>query len=491
MKKTFKHSNNDKASRRISPVLIAAIIVFVFCISSMIAAFLVDARHVKFYFTGSQTATVEYGETYKDPGVYAVTSGRLFGESTKHLDIEKSISGNADSLGTYEIVYTARWLFREYSASRTITVVDTTPPVITLVKDPDYVPSWFSGYEEEGFTATDNADGDITGKVKRTEFEDRIEYSVSDSSGNETTVIRTLDFLGYIPEIKLNGGDSLTVTAGLEFTDPGYAAVDMHGNDISNQVEVSGEVIPYLAGEYQLNYEIYNKEGDVVSSAVRLVTVVPAPRPETVRPDEKVIYLTFDDGPGPYTAALLDKLKELNIKVTFFVTNCYPKYQDMIGRAAREGHAIAVHTYCHNYNKIYASEEAYFDDFFAMQEVIKEQTGSYTKLFRFPGGSSNTVSRFNEGIMTRLSTAMTDMGYTYFDWNVSSGDAGETTKTDKVVSNVTDGCGGRQINIVLQHDIKDFSVNAVEKIVKWGLQNGYTFRALDETSPTAHHGIAN
>ena len=127
----------------------------------------------------------------------------------------------------------------------------------------------------------------------------------------------------------------------------------------------------------------------------------------------------------------------------------------------------------------------------AAEELIREQTGAYTSLFRFPGGSSNTVSRFNPGIMSRLTKCMMDMGYVYFDWNVSSGDAGGTTETDQVLANVVNGCSGRSASVVLQHDIKGFSVNAVEQIILWGQRNGYAFAPLEANSPTAHHGVNN
>lgn len=210
-----------------------------------------------------------------------------------------------------------------------------------------------------------------------------------------------------------------------------------------------------------------------------------------VTTEQKTIYLTFDDGPSPYTDALLDVLAKYNAKATFFVTATFPEYEDCIGRAYREGHAIGVHTASHDYYSIYASEEAFFKDFFIVEDIIYGQTGKYSRLFRFPGGSSNTVSRFNPGIMSRLAKAMTDMGYKYFDWDVSSGDAGETTKTSVVIENVIARCTGRTTAVVLQHDIKNFSVDAVEKIILWGLQNGYTFAALDLTSPGAHQEIAN
>ena len=184
-------------------------------------------------------------------------------------------------------------------------------------------------------------------------------------------------------------------------------------------------------------------------------------------------------------------LARYNVKATFFVTALNSDYEDMIGRAYNEGHSIAVHTYSHDYRKIYASEKAFFDDFNAMEDVIYRQTGQYTKLCRFPGGSSNTVSAFNPGIMSRLVTIMNNLGYCYFDWNVSSGDAGETNSTRDIIYNIEAGCSQNVLNVVLQHDIKDYSVNAVEEVIIWGLNNGYTFRALEENSWGSHHSLFN
>ena len=120
-----------------------------------------------------------------------------------------------------------------------------------------------------------------------------------------------------------------------------------------------------------------------------------------------------------------------------------------------------------------------------------KETGVTTMLTRFPGGSSNLVSAFNPGIMSRLANALTEKGFRYFDWNVTSGDAGETTSTTQVVKNVINGMASHSVSVVLQHDIKNFSVDAVEQIIQWGQANGYTFKACDMTSPTCHHGINN
>ena len=111
---------------------------------------------------------------------------------------------------------------------------------------------------------------------------------------------------------------------------------------------------------------------------------------------------------------------------------------------------------------------------------------------RFPGGSSNSISRrYSPGIMTTLTQAVQDAGFQYFDWNVSSGDAGETTKTDEVYDFVISGVQQHRVSIVLQHDIHYYSVAAVEKILRWGNRNGYKFLPLRENSPGFHQDLLN
>lgn len=216
-------------------------------------------------------------------------------------------------------------------------------------------------------------------------------------------------------------------------------------------------------------------------------------REKTIAAEEagKLIYLTFDDGPGPYTEELLNVLKKYGVKATFFVTEGFPEYEKLIAREAKEGHSVGVHSYTHKYSEIYSGKNAYLKDFDEMNDVIRKQTGSKTNLFRFPGGSSNTVSNFNPGIMSELTKLMKSRGYFYFDWNVLSGDAGDTESTRQIYLNVINGCAGQKVSVVLMHDIKSYSVAAVEDIIRWGLDNGYTFMALNEYSYGAHHGVNN
>jgi peptidoglycan/xylan/chitin deacetylase (PgdA/CDA1 family) len=258
---------------------------------------------------------------------------------------------------------------------------------------------------------------------------------------------------------------------------------------LTDEVTVEGSVDTYTAGTYELVYSVADSYNNV-TKVTRTVVVEAVRQPDTVTPTGKIIYLTFDDGPGKYTQTLLDVLDKYNVKVTFFTVNT--GYTNLIAKEAAAGHSIGIHSATHDYAQVYASKEAYFDDLNTMQAIIKKQTGSTTTLVRFPGGSSNLVSKkYCAGIMTTLAKALTDQGYQYFDWNVLSGDAGETTSTEQVFQNVINGVQKQDVSVVLQHDIQGFSVNAVEKIIVWGLANGYTFLPLDSTSPTAHQTIAN
>ena len=99
---------------------------------------------------------------------------------------------------------------------------------------------------------------------------------------------------------------------------------------------------------------------------------------------------------------------------------------------------MAVHSYTHNWN-IYKSVDAYVNDFNKMNADIEKYTGSKSKIFRFPGGSSNTVSKsYAKGVVKAIASRMTSEGYQYFDWDVDSGDAAGASRS-KIYSNVVNG----------------------------------------------------
>lgn len=447
--------------------------------------------YVEMTLNGSARVIVPYGEDYHDEGATATLRNR-FTKTEIPLTIQEIGVVDSARPGTYELCYTSHKYACHAEKKRTVVIEDKEPPKIELLFQEGYFTKAGTPYVEEGYTAYDNCDGDITDRVSRYEKDGVVYYSVTDSSGNTASVQRAIRYRdAALPTLELLGDATIEINAGGQYTEPGWRAFDDEDGDLSDRVEVSGEVDIYRAGTYQLAYTATDSDGNQ-ATAERTVEVHPIRQAETVNPGDKVVYLTFDDGPGAYTQQLLDVLEQYNVKVTFFTTSALSRYRHLIGEEARAGHTVAIHTATHEYSQIYASEEAYFEDLRKQADVIEEETGIRPMLVRFPGGSSNTVSRnYCTGIMTKLTQAVEDQGYQYFDWNVASGDAGETKDTEQVYQNVIKGIQGHNVSIVLQHDIHKYSVDAVEKIIIWGLENGYTFLPLDETSPAVHHRINN
>ncbi len=430
---------------------------------------------------GDAEATVEYGETWHDPGAEAHFGGEHIPKAFPAPAVTSRGAVNTLALGKYQVQYSASFLWFSATAARTVRVVDTTPPEITLYTVPGSYTLPGGAYEEEGYVAMDNVDGDLTGRVERREDSGVITYRVADNSGNVGQAQRRIAYEDPIPPvITLLGEEHITLAYGEAYAEPGYTAADNIDGDLTAFVSVSGAVFPNVAGDYELHYTVEDASHNQ-TEVVRTVTVSPKPA--------GIVYLTFDDGPSKYTQDLLDILDKYDVKVTFFVVNY--GYNSVIGKEAAAGHTVGVHSATHDYYEIYASEEAYFDDLQKMNDIIYKQTGAYTDLIRFPGGSSNTISDFNPGIMTRMAQAVVARGYQYFDWNVSSEDAGGTTDPDQVYQNVIDGISHHDTSVVLMHDSKSHTVEAVERIVLWCLDNGYELRPLTKDSYAAHHSISN
>ncbi len=204
---------------------------------------------------------------------------------------------------------------------------------------------------------------------------------------------------------------------------------------------------------------------------------------------EKKVYLTFDDGPSSNTDQILDILKEYDVKATFFVVGktderSVKAYQ----RIVEEGHTLAMHSYSHKYDEIYESKAAFAKDLNSLQEYLYETTGVWPRIYRFPGGSSNTVSRVD---MQELIEYLTDIGITYFDWNVASGDAvSRTLPADTIVDNCLSGIEKQKESVILMHDAsnKGTTVEALPRIIEAIREQGDTeiLPITDETVPVQH-----
>ena len=205
--------------------------------------------------------------------------------------------------------------------------------------------------------------------------------------------------------------------------------------------------------------------------------------------EKKIAYLTFDDGPSKNTELILDILKENNVHATFFIISPYiePHIQ-FVKRAYEEGNAIGNHTADHEFKCVYTCEESFFKSFNKQQKFIKEVTGSDCTIFRFPGGSNNTIVKNSRGkdFTKNITFKLNEVGVNVYDWNVDSGDAkGNNIPASTLIQNISREIKDKDGNyknpaIILMHDCmtKNTTVEALPGIIKLLKDAGYDFGIL-------------
>lgn len=211
----------------------------------------------------------------------------------------------------------------------------------------------------------------------------------------------------------------------------------------------------------------------------------------TVKDDSSVgirrIYLTFDDGPSANTDSILDILDEYGVKATFFVVG-KDGYANQYKRIVEDGHTLGMHSYSHKYSEIYSSLEAYKQDLTKLHDFLYELTGVDCNIVRFPGGSSNTVSKVD---MSELIAYLDEQNMIYFDWNVSSGDAtGKHTSAEKIANNVLASIDKYNNVVVLFHDAagKESTVEALPIVIESILEaDNSVFLPITEDTVKVQH----
>lgn len=209
-----------------------------------------------------------------------------------------------------------------------------------------------------------------------------------------------------------------------------------------------------------------------------------APPAEIVPTEDKVVYLTFDDGPSANTPAVLDELDKHGVKATFFVVTGNKNEEttkEMLNEILSRGHQIGIHTYSHDYKAIYASVDAFLADLDKVNQFVYEATGIRPSVYRFPGGSLNN---FNKAVVHDIMNEMARRGFTVYDWNSSTQDAeGKGFDSQQLADNAISTFSGRQRVIILTHDGggQKKTAAAIGPIVEYAKANGYRFATLDNT----------
>lgn len=407
----------------------------------------------------------------------------LFFAGRKDVDIQSE--ADITKPGEYPVTYICRG--HKYTA--TVKVEDTTPPVL---KVHPYTTDLVEEITPEKFVEKTDDLTEVTLSFKNpaawdTEGTYNVEIAATDTSGNETVetaqLIRKKDVTPPVVQgvgnIEVMQGKTADFEEGVTVTDD--MDPDPHFSVNSDQVDFT------TPGTYEVTYTTKDRSGNEATT-VRKVTVK-----KNRDYNRKVVYLTFDDGPSAHTDKILDILNQYNAKATFFVTGNNRKHNDVLKRICDQGSVVALHTYTHDYAQVYSSEEAYFDDLQKISDMVKEETGIESRLIRFPGGSSNTVSRqYSPGLMSKLTKEVQKRGYQYFDWNCDSTDAsGNNIPAKTLVKNATSSTA-QHINILMHDtDAKGTTVEALPDIIKYYRSHGYAFEALTIDSYPAHHSVNN
>ncbi len=202
--------------------------------------------------------------------------------------------------------------------------------------------------------------------------------------------------------------------------------------------------------------------------------------------EKKTVYLTFDDGPSKNIGSVLWILRKRGVKATFFVSpgQYGSEAAARLKSIAADGHTIGLHSYAHEYDKIYASVDAFLDDFYDTWMLVYNATGIKTGIFRFPGGSNTD---YNADTRDEIIAEMTRRGFRYYDWNVQSNDILGYTWTQMwngILTGVGSVSNAGNHAIVLFHDRSDNAVLVLEDIIVKLQQEGYKFdRINNDTMP--------
>lgn len=201
------------------------------------------------------------------------------------------------------------------------------------------------------------------------------------------------------------------------------------------------------------------------------------------------VYLTFDDGPSKYTEDILDILDAYDVKATFFVLGKETDYSiEMLQEIARRGHTIGMHSYSHKYAEVYRSVEDFSADFYRIYSYILDNTGIQSTCYRFPGGSSNTISDID---MQVFADFLAEQEIEFYDWNISSGDGGSVLlDVDTLVRNSTASISRFETSIILMHDAasRSTTVEALPQIIEniLAMEDTVILPITEETSPVHH-----
>lgn len=190
---------------------------------------------------------------------------------------------------------------------------------------------------------------------------------------------------------------------------------------------------------------------------------------------KKIAYLTFDDGPSKNTPKIIEILNKYNIKGTFFFLGKNMKqYPSTVKDVFEKGHSIGLHSYSHDYNKLYRTENGLIEDFNKAQSVYEEITNEKTNIIRLPYGSKPSLKKEHV-------EQLQENNYKFWDWNADSNDSNPNVKGKEGIIKTIDKIIKWDMNqlVILMHE-KEKTVESLETTIKMLKDAGYVIKPINE-----------
>lgn len=414
------------------------------CIGALVAGLLIKLIFFSGLFipqitlNGDHSVEVEVGTNYKDEGANARFR---FQDYNDQIVVKSDV--DTKKLGTYHITYT----FEKYDkkVKREVKVVDTKAPKIKLKGKKLMRIFENAKFVDPGVEAIDNNDGDVTsqviqkGKVDTTHTGTyNISYQVTDSSGNSSKVTR---------KVKV-------------YEDPTNTKVYYNHDDYDNKAE-----------EWWFNKSKNHER----TTGCREEGFLAQYDSFFMGPDEKVIYLTFDEGGNDitYIKEIADVLNKNDVKATFFLTRNYIKNEaDFMNDLVKHGHLIANHTW-HHYDMPLLANAQSIDSF------VKEITETEKTYMEVTGQQMKKVFRFPKGGMSERSLKiMRDLGYKTFFWSHAYYDFAQDVSKEEALKTLEDHYHNGAIYLL--HPSNKGNYEAMDEFIKYMKDQGYRFDTVED-----------
>ncbi|RDY25750.1 polysaccharide deacetylase [Romboutsia weinsteinii] len=187
--------------------------------------------------------------------------------------------------------------------------------------------------------------------------------------------------------------------------------------------------------------------------------------------DNKIVYITVDDGPSRYTDEIIDILEKYNAKATFFLLeNNMKRYPDKVNNIINNGNKAGFHGVSHDIHELYKNGASARKEFEVNQDTFFNITGETSKLIRLPYGSKpyTPCEVYNDLI---------NCGYRIWDWNIDTQDW--KLNPNQIIENVKINSENKDEIIVLIHE-KQQTVECLGEILDYLSNQGYEFKTIDQ-----------